>query len=243
MSNPTVNFNSKQTDPSLRDLLDLHKKDILLSLNCHALATIQSFDSASLKVTASMNYKKSILQRDSDGNYSTVLHDYPVLLDMPVVILGGGPAQVTFPIQAGDTCLVLFNDRDIDNWFQSGQVGPVASNRLHSFADGIALVGVRSQANPIENYDETRAGLSWGQTVVQVSEDKIKLANALYTLNELLQELVTDINLLVTQTAALTVTGVTSGLGNSGVPANAAAITAVGVSLAATAVKIGELLE
>lgn len=228
MSNPSVSFNQKQTDPSLADLLKIHKRDIMLSLNCHALATIQSFDSSALTVTATINYKKSLLTAGADGVYKTTLVDYPLMLDMPLVIIGGGPANITFPIQQGDTCLILFNDRDIDNWFQSGQVGPVASGRLHAFSDGVALVGVRSQANPIDDYDETRAGISWMQTVVKVSEDKVKIANAVESLNAILQDLMTQLEILTVVCAAP---------GNpSSVPANAAAFTAI-------ATRLGALLE
>lgn len=228
MTNPTIASNRKQVDPSLRDLLDLLKKDIMLSLNCHALATVESFDPEDQTVTASMNYKKSFTQAGSDGIYKTVLVDYPLMLDMPAVILSGGPAQLTFPIAKGDTCLILFNDRDIDNWFQSGQIGGVASGRLHSFSDGIALVGIRSQANARATYDATRASLSWGETMVGVGADKVKISNQLYTLNTLLQN-------LLTQLQALTVICATPGSPSS-VPVNAAAIAAI-------AVQLGDLLE
>lgn len=229
MSNPSVEQNRTSiTDPTLADLLALHKKDLMLSLNCHAIGTIQSFASDTQLVSATINYKKSVLQQDAAGTYRTVLIDYPVLLDVPIVILSGGPAQLTFPITAGDECLILFNDRDIDNWLQSGQVGPVASGRLHSFSDGIAIVGVRSQARKIDPYDTTRAKLSHGETMVGVSASKVKIANQLYTLNGLLQD-------LLTQLQALTVVCAAPG-SPSGPPVNAAAIAAI-------ATQIGGLLE
>lgn len=228
IQNPTVTPSIKKVGPNLRDVLDLMKKDILLSLNCHAIATVQSFDPSVQTVTATINYKKSITTTDENGIYKTSYIDYPLLLDVPVVILGGGQAQITFPIAAGDTCLILFNDRDIDNWFQSGQVGPLASSRLHSFADGIALVGLRASSAPLEDYDITRAKLAWGETMVGVSASKVKIANTLYTLNGLLQELITQIELITVVCAA---------------PGNASSIPANAAAIAAVATKIGELLE
>lgn len=228
MANPTVAFNRILTNPELSDVLNALKKDIFLSLNCHALATVQAFDSSKLTVTATINYKKAFSRAGSDGVYKTVLVDYPILLDVPVIVMSGGLAQLTFPISKGDTCLILFNDRDIDNWFQSGQVGEVASGRLHSFSDGIALIGLRSQANPIASYDNTRAKLALGTTMVGVGVDKVKIANALYTLNTLLQNLISQIELI-------TVTCATPG-NPSSPPINAAAIAAI-------ALQIGALLE
>ncbi len=231
MSNPTPPIVQKQTEPNLADLLALQRKQIMLDFNCHAIATVQSFNPDERSITATINYKKNQLQRQSDGTYQSVLIDYPILIDVPIVVLSGGLARLTFPITAGDECLILFNDRSIDNWFQSGQITGVSSSRLHSFSDGIALIGVKSlvKLNDEEAYDSDRAVLSYGETMVGVGTDKVKIANALYTLNTLLQELLTELQ-------TMTLTAVTPGIGVSGPPANAAAI-------AATAVKIGALLE
>lgn len=229
MTNPIINQTRKQVDPSLADLLNLHGKQLMLNMNCHAIATVQSFDADEQTVSATINYKKTYLTRNPDGTYSSTLVDYPILLQVPVVILSGGAAKLTFPISAGDECLILFNDRSIDSWFQSGQVGPVSSPRLHSISDGFALIGVRSLARSIDDYDQTHAKISWGQTMVGVSVSKVKIANQLYTLNQLLQ-------LLLTQVQAITVSAVTPGVGVSGPPVNAAAIAAI-------AVQIGALLE
>lgn len=242
MADPTIATQRKQTDPELMDLLNLLRKQINLDINCHAIATIQSFDSAKQTVTASLNYKKTTLQRKSDGTYENVLIDYPLLLDVPVIFLGGGAFRLTFPVANGDTCLILFNDRDIDNWVQSGQVGPVASSRMHSFSDGIALVGLRPSTGALENFDTTRAAIGNGETYVAVGPDKIKIANALTTLNTQLQNLATELQNLVTQIAAITVTCAAPG-NPSSIPINAAAITAIGTQIGATATQIGGLLE
>ncbi len=238
--------NNAPADPSLKDLLDLLKKDILLSLNAHHLGTIQSFDATRQTANVSINYKKTFYKHNAaTGLYDAVLFDYPLALDCPVIVLGGGGGALTFPISAGDECLVLFNDRDLDNWFQGGAGAAVATPRLHSFADGIALVGLRSLTNVLTGYDATRAVLrngEGGSTMVGVGPTLIKIANQQFTLNLLLQELLTELQSLVTQIAAITVTSTTPGNPTSP-PINAPAIVAVGVQIATTATKIGELLE
>lgn len=226
--------------PTLKDLLDLHKKDIFLNLNCHAIGTIQSFDPATLTAKVTINYKKTYL---SSGDAAPTYVEYPILTDCPVVILSGGLSQLTFPIAIGDECLVIFNDRDIDNWHSSGQIGPVDTIRMHSMSDAIALVGVRSVLKPIIPYDNIRASLSYGTTTVGVGPALVKIANATTTLNTLLQTLIVEIQTLVSLTAAITVTGITPGPSASGPPASAAAIAAVGVSLGVTATQIALLLE
>lgn len=243
MADPTIKNQRKQTDPELMDVLNLLKKDIMLNLNCHHLATIKSFDSDKQTVTASINYKKTVFQRQADGTYRNVLLDYPLLLDVPIVIMSGGDFALTMPISQGDTCLILFNDRNMDNWLQSEQVGPVATSRMHSFSDGIALIGLRSSQNPVQSYDTTRARLGTAETYIGVSEEKIKIANATTTLNTQLQLLLTQLQALTTALAALTVTGVTPGVGVSNVPANAAAIATIGTNIGTIATNLGGLIE
>lgn len=244
MSNPTPKLNNIYAKPTLKDLLDLVKKSVFLNLNCCHLGTIQKFSPTLQKADVSINYTKTFNELDpATGQYSLVQKSYAVLLDLPLFILGGGDAQVTMPVAVGDTCLVIFNDRAIDNWYQSGQVNQSpSSTRLHSFADGIAFVGIRAANNPVEAYDAVRAVLRNGNAMVGVGTELLKLSNETYSLGAILQELVTDIKNLVTATAAITVTCALPGSPSS-VPINAAAIAAVTASLTATATKLTGLLE
>jgi hypothetical protein len=234
---------TSQTQPELSDLLALWKKNIFLSLNCHHVGIIQSFDAENQTVTATVAYQKTQFERQANGTYAPILKSYPVLVDMPVIILQGGPAYLTMPIAPGDECLVLFNDRAIDNWFASGQQQPNPNGRMHSISDGFALVGVRSLARKFEEFDQTRATFAYGTTKVAVGEDKVLIRNEATTLNTILQSLVTNLQNLVTQIAAITVTGVTTGAGTSGPPANAVAITNIGTQIGQNATDLGSLLE
>lgn len=193
------------TDPDLKDLFDLFKKDILLSFNCHAIAKIDSFDSVKQTCSAVIQYKKTYFERQSEGVYTPVLVDYPVLLDIPVQIVGGVGANLTFPTDAieGATALILFNDRDIDNWFKSGQIAGVASPRLHSFSDGIAIVGLRSMAEPVEDYDEDRVVLNNEGTKVALGV-KIEISNDAASLYTLLNTLLTDMLAVFTAMSSAT---------------------------------------
>lgn len=245
MTNPNIQQNSVPTDPSLSDLLNLLKKEIFFDLNCHHLATIQSFNSAKQTVTATINYTKTFFQLNStSGLYNAVQQNYPLLIDVPVIVLGGGPTRLTFPIAKGDQCLLLFNDRNLDNWFQSGQVGPVANSRAHSFSDGLALIGPNSLNSLIASYDSTRALLTNGTAKVGINpnNNKLTLTNGT-SLNTLLQNLCTQLQTLTTALAALTVAGVATGGGTSGIPVNAVTITNVGTQIGTIATNIGSLIE
>ena len=62
----------------------------------------------------------------------------PLLTDVPVFM------PVSFGVNAGDACLVIFADVDIDAWLESGNPEEPGSERMHSLADGFAFVGFKA---------------------------------------------------------------------------------------------------
>ena len=67
---------------------------------------------------------------------------FPILQDVPVIFPRSGGASLTFPVNVGDTCLLLFVERSIDLWLQSGgQVSP-PDPRTFDLSDAIAIMGL-----------------------------------------------------------------------------------------------------
>jgi hypothetical protein len=184
-------LNATTNEPSLSDLLSLLKKEIMLELNSHHVGTVQSFNSTAMTVVATVNYTKTFFERNSSTNqYVPVQVNYPIAIDCPVVVLGGG-----------NECLLLFNDRDIDNWFKTGSAtSPVNSSRLHAFSDAIALVGVKSTPNVLSSYDTARAILTNGNAKVgfNLSNNKVTLLNSSTSLGTALGNLLTALSSLAT---------------------------------------------
>lgn len=244
-------LSSLPAKPGFIDAMNLLKKDVLLNLFSHHVGTIQSFNAETQTAKATVNYTKTYYQVNDTpgptfGLYTPTQVAYPALIDCPVMFLGGGPAALTFPVAAGDECLCIFNDRDMSNWYAGNTGGPCASSRFHSISDAIILVGLRSQATAIQDFDTARAVLRNGSTVVGVGATLIQIQNATYNLNTLLQNLVTEIKNLVSAAAAITVTTSvpsTPGSYTSGAPNNASTINAIAADLTNTAMQIAGLLE
>ena len=233
-------LNRINADYSLKDLLDTYKRDLLLSLNCHAVGIVQAFDPAKQSAQVTVAYKKTFMRADPlTGKYTPVAKDYPPLIDVPVIFPGG----LTFPVKKGDSCTLLFIDRDMDNWVYAGQSTPPETPRLHSFTDAVALMGLRPFSGALSDFDNDRVALTWEGGKVGVGGNKVLIENTANTLNDLLQELIDEIKDLALQCSLLTVTGVATGGSVSGVPANAAVITAIRTQIIATATKIEGLLE
>ena len=174
MTNTTINIQNLPSEPTLKDLLDYHKREVKLEINCHHIGTIQSFNSANQTAVVSINYKRTQKEFVSGTKFKYVQVDYAPIIDCPVICLGGGDAALTFPIATGDECLVLFNDRDIDNWFAGSSTSANATPRTHAFTDAIALVGIRSLNHVLQNYDTNAMAFRMGDNTIKVYSDKIE---------------------------------------------------------------------
>ena len=199
MAGPQIQLNRIPNDPSLKDLLDTLKKDIMLSLNSHHLATVQSFNATDLTLVATINYSKTYFTKNPKTlEYVPFLVPYPTLTDVPYLMIGGGGAGLNIPIKQGDQCLILFNDRDIDNWFAGATTGPVATPRLHSLADGLALVFLQD----FTGYDATKLLLTNGNASVGINPttNKATIFNQTFNYSVLFQNLLTQLASLATAT-------------------------------------------
>lgn len=265
---PTIQQNQIPPDPELADVLNIWAKNLKLGLNCHHIGTVQAFNAVFQTVQATINYTRVYFTLDDKTNtYVQNNPTYPLLVDVPVISLSGGTGGVTLPISAGDQCLVLFNDRDMDNWWSGQPGGPPATGRLHSIADAIAIVGLFPKISPsatkLAFYDPQRAVVRGGAGVVGVntSNGKVLITNTApsgtsggnltysSTLNTLLQNLITQLNNLISAVAGITVLPGTFNVasapvaGVSGIPVNAATISAISTQLTTIATSIGALLE
>lgn len=168
------------TNPSLKNIFDNAKNDILQTFNCVKIGTIVSFDSTKRTAEIQISFKRSLSLpiKDELGREQFIV-SYPLLVDCPVITLQGGGGAVAFPIAAGDECLVFFSDSNIDAWFDNGGEALPLDGRRHDLSDGIALVGLNSLANALDVAladDET--GLADATAKVSIKSGKINVSNA-----------------------------------------------------------------
>lgn len=126
----------KQTinEPDLDDVLDEHKNEIFATLNCIQTGKIQSVNLTEQTAEAEIQVKRRVGEDK--------IESYPLLVDCPLIVLQGQGTFVEMPIGKDDYCLVLFNDRDIDIWWDSANVKEPKTTRKHDLNDGFILVGV-----------------------------------------------------------------------------------------------------
>lgn len=126
---------------------------------------IQSFDPDA--VTAVV--QPAIKGAEQDESGAEVSVNLPLLVDVPVVFPRGGGCTLTFPVKEGDECLVIFADRCIDFWWQSGGIQEPVDERMHDLSDAFCIVGPQSQAKKI-------GGISTSAVELRSDNGKTKLS-------------------------------------------------------------------
>lgn len=102
---------------------------------------IQSFNATAMTCVVQPSIKAIVFAQDGTSTDVAL----PLLVDCPVFFPAGGGCTLTFPIKAGDECLVVFSSRCIDAWWYSGGIQVQAEMRMHDLSDGFVFAGVRSQ--------------------------------------------------------------------------------------------------
>ena len=120
------------------------------SLNSIKVGKITSVDLSKQTVDVQILHK-----RINENNLTRrELRDYPLLVGVPFIVLGGGGSHLTFPVSVGDNCLLMFCDFEIDRWWDSGEAQPSNFERRHDISDAFAIVGVHSLVDLIKGYSQ-----------------------------------------------------------------------------------------
>ena len=97
--------------------------------------------------------------------------DYPIVNGVPVVFMAAGGASITLPVNRGDTCLLIFADRDMSAWLRGGIGGKPDSTRVHNLSDAIAIMGLQpfSKAGGAKNNDDL--AINYAGSTISIAKD------------------------------------------------------------------------
>lgn len=146
-------------------------------------------------------------------------YSMPVINDVPVMFPRAGGAIFSMPVQVGDGVLLVFSERSLDEWLQSGGEVSPEDPRMHDISDAVAIPGLyafneASEADPDDvllrfNQSELRLAKDGGFAVktpagfLRVNADgTLALGGA--------QELVSIVDALIDQLLALTISVTTA---------------------------------
>ncbi|NJR73231.1 MAG: hypothetical protein HC773_05165 [Scytonema sp. CRU_2_7] len=68
----------------------------------------------------------------------------PVIASVPVIFPRTAQSGITFPINKGDKCLILFTERSLERWRLSGNDSEPGDRRRYDLSDAVAIPGLFS---------------------------------------------------------------------------------------------------
>lgn len=129
-----------------RDNTAIHSQDLMFDklkqqIRCAVPGIIQSFDN--IKCTAEVQPAITEIFYNYNGEKKNI--KLPLLQDVPVIFPASGSAMLSFPVNKGDECLLIFADMCIDGWWQNGDIQNQAEQRRHDLSDAFAILSPFSQ--------------------------------------------------------------------------------------------------
>lgn len=128
--------------------------------------------------------------RTSDGGFE--VEELAVIPNVPVQWPRSGGASLTFPVNRGDTCLLVFAERSLDKWTDEGGIVTPEDGRKHALKDAIAIMGVQPFVGgnyPSDN-NNVRLMYNKGQVVLN-NDNKIAIGNDKAELLDLFEQTLT----------------------------------------------------
>lgn len=102
-------------------------------------------------VKQTVSVQLAIIGKIVDETGKSKWENISILTDVPIVWPRAGGFALTFPVKVGDECLVVFGERCIDSWWQSGGVQKPIDDRQHDLSDAFAILGPTSQPRKLAN--------------------------------------------------------------------------------------------
>lgn len=139
-----------RTKLDFNNVMEIAQDAIMARLNCHNIGRILEFDKLTQTCTVELMQIKQ---------FNNQLLTPAPITQVPLIILGSGGGHITMPNPAGTICLLLFLDRNMDNFMATGEQYVPDTTRMHDFTDCVALTTFTTLANPLSNYDENAISL------------------------------------------------------------------------------------
>ncbi len=172
------------SNPTEHEILLEAIRGQLAQVNTALPGTVVSYDRTNQ--TASVRLAVTFKRRDPDTD-EIVSYTPPVLSGAPVAFPGAGAFSITWDLTAGDSCLVVFSSRSLDEWASVvAETHEPQDVRRFDLSDAIVVPALRSPAAPIPS-----AGVAAGAMVARSTD--IRLGSSAATLRPVLGSFETDL--------------------------------------------------
>lgn len=198
-------MSNAEREPTLADAVRAFVSRCLGEVHTAIPGRVESYDATLQRVSIQPVIKEAF----EDETGERVVARLPVIPGVPVQWPQGGGYFISFPLEVGDTGLLLFSQASLDVWLsEGGEVDPLDDRRFH-LTDGIFIPGVRSFKAPLSEASGDHAvfGKQSGLQI-HITETSINLGSnngANLEFAALGESVATYLNALALWTAALNI--------------------------------------
>ncbi|MCP4481424.1 MAG: hypothetical protein GY817_01160 [bacterium] len=189
--------NVKNENPDLYMLMNRIISMRLASLNTVMPAIIDKFDAENKTCDVTPVFKKKYINEDN-------ALQLPVIQNVPIVFPQTSNSIISLPMKRGDSVLLVFSQRSLEDWKTKGGILEPADKRKHNINDAIAIPGVFPIGQGLKA-DNSAIKVQNGDLTVLVYEDgKIEIKNTAGELVSILSDLCEETKNLATEIANIT---------------------------------------
>lgn len=134
----------------LAEIVERILEDAKADLHVALPGRVESYDPAKQIANIKPTIKQTV--REGDDQDKTLL-EHPVIPAVPVVWPRGGGYFMTFPLAAGDSGLLVFSERDLGAWRDSGQVSDAGDEGIHGLAGAVFIPGLEVVSRALSSGD------------------------------------------------------------------------------------------
>lgn len=132
----TITNEIPTTEETINTAIDAKLLEVRVSLP----GRIEKYDAATQKADV-----QPLLQRETKAGELLTM---PIITDVPVHQLRTKTAGVYLPVNPGDTGVLTFHDRSLDNWLLQGGISNPDDNRFHDISDASFVIGLYPFSEP-----------------------------------------------------------------------------------------------
>jgi len=145
----------------------------------------------------------------------------PIITQVPVIFPRSGGFAITWPLLPGDEVWILFGERSIDRFVALGGYQQPDNPRRFDWTDAVAIPGISPKTSPIETASGSAMvlGTRQGTSQIEITPALIRLGAQANDFVALAQLVLNELGNIVNAFNTHVHTGVTTGAGTSGMPA------------------------
>jgi hypothetical protein len=146
------------TTPTLGEFVERAIELGIEDLNVCVPAEVVSFDGSRARV------KPGISKKFGESEYV----EMPEIDSVRVATLSGGGAIISLPVSKGTTGFLLFCDRQIDAWLNTGKTSEPTDPRTHALSDAIFVPMLQTFSEEIDKNDVV---IAFGQSEFRIAKN------------------------------------------------------------------------